>query len=99
MSFFEKKILIYQKKDKETWNKIKEVLKKENVKHVRSGHYFNESVGIDGISGMIDPRDFGVGHRIDRNIYYIEVKEKDFEKANEAILKHGIVAIVESFTN
>lgn len=94
--FKEKKVTIYQKKDKESWQKIKKALKEEGIRHVRSGHYLADSIGINGIGGMVDPRDFGAGHTIDRDIYYIDVPESQKEAARAAARKHGLVLFVES---
>jgi hypothetical protein len=89
--FGEKKVTIYKKKDKESWQKIRKALKEEGIRHVRSGHYLADSIGINGIGGMVDPRDFGAGHPIDRDIYYIDVPESLEESAREAARKHGLV--------
>lgn len=94
--FKEKKVTIYQKKDKESWQKIKKALKEEGIRHVRSGHYLADSIGINGIGGMVDPRDFGAGHAIDRDIYYIDVPASQKEAARAAARKHGLVLCVES---
>ncbi|MDD6577923.1 MAG: hypothetical protein PUE94_01325 [Lachnospiraceae bacterium] len=94
--FKEKKVTIYQKKDKESWQKIKKALKEEGIRHVRSGHYLADSIGINGIGGMVDPRDFGAGHAIDRDIYYIDVPASQKEAARAAARKHGLVLFVES---
>lgn len=93
--FGEKKVTIFQKKDKETWKKIKKALKEEGVKHVSSGHYFADSVSVNGIGGMVDPRDFAVGHMVDRDIYYIEVPESVKDAAVAAAKKHGLVPVVD----
>ncbi len=95
MGFFEKKVMIYEKKDRETWEKIRAALKEEGIPHVHAGRYFNEAVGTDGISGLLDPRDFGAKGKIDRNIYYVEVPESQADAAKKALLKHGLVAAVD----
>lgn len=92
--FGEKKVTIFQNKDKDTWKKIKKALKDEGIKHVSSGHYFGDSISPNGIGGMVDPRDFAAGHQIDRDIYYIEVPENEQEDAIRAAKKHGLVPVV-----
>lgn len=96
MFFRQKMTTIYQKKDRDTWRQIRKALKQEGIRPVRAGHYYADPVGINGIGGMVDPRDFGVGHPIDRDIYFIEVRVCDAEAARRAILKHGLVAAVDS---
>ena len=95
MALFEKRVTVFRKKDRETWKKLKTAFREENIHHVRAGHYFNDAVAPSGISGMVDPRDFGEKGKIDRDIYYIEVREKDEQKAEEAALKHGLVLTVD----
>lgn len=94
---FEKKTTIYQKKDKETWKKIKKALKEEGIKHVSAGHYFGDAVSPNGIGGMVDPRDFAVGHQVDRDIYYIDVPVSEKDAATEAAKRHGLVLVVEEY--
>ena len=93
----QKKTTIYQKKDKDTWKKIKKALKDDGIKHVSSGHYFGDSVSPNGIGGMVDPRDFAVGHQVDRDIYYIDVPESEKDAAVEAAKRHGLVPVVEEY--
>lgn len=96
MSLFEKRVTIFKKKDAETWKKIKAALKAEGIRGVRSGHYFADAVAPNGIGGQLDPRNFGSAGRIDRDVYYIEVKESQADAAREAIRRHGIVAVVDN---
>ncbi|MEE8886847.1 MAG: hypothetical protein SOI56_09875 [Eubacteriales bacterium] len=91
---FEKKIDFYRKKDKEAWQKIRDALKEEGIRHVSSGHYFGDSVAPNGCGGHLDPRNFGPSGVIDRDIYYIRVREEDEEAARDAIRKHGLVTEV-----
>jgi hypothetical protein len=94
MILFAKKIDFYRKKDKETWLKIRKVLKEEGVRHVTSGHYFGDSVAPNGIGGQLDPRNFGPAGRIDRDIYYIRLRQEDIPSAREAVRRHGLVSEV-----
>jgi hypothetical protein len=43
----------------------------------------------------LDPRDFGVKGRIDRDIYYVDVRKDDAERAAAVLQANGIDAVVE----
>ncbi len=92
MGLFEKKVLIYRKKDRETWTKIREVLDAARIP-CSSSHYEQEEIPVGGYSAM-DPRNFGKNGRIDREIYVIRVKASLEEKAKEAIRGAGLVSPV-----
>jgi len=92
---FEKKVTIYKKKDKETWEKIRAALKQEGLKGVRASHYFADQVAPGGCAAKLDPRDFGGHGKIDHDIYYIEVRESDRQQALDAIRAAGLVTIVD----
>ena len=94
MRLFEKKTLIYRKKDRQTWEKIRETLRKEGIRCAVS-HYEQENIPVGGYSAM-DPRNFGKGGRIDRQIYTVSVKESLKEAALETLRSAGIVSEVES---
>ena len=93
---FEKKVLIYRKKDKDTWWRIREALRQGGIRRVSTGHYSNDPVAPNGIGGMLDPRDFGTGGRIDRDTYYIRVPASEEAKAQQCIRSSGLVAEIES---
>lgn len=95
MALFEKRVTVFRKKDRETWKKLKDAFHQEGIRHVRAGHYFNDAVAPSGISGMVDPRDFGEKGKIDRDIYYIEVRASDQKMAEKAALKHGLVLTID----
>lgn len=96
---FEKKIDFYKKKDRETWEQIRKALRKEGIRHVSAGHYFGDSLAPNGIGGQLDPRNFGSAGRIDRDIYYIRIREEDADKAREAIRRHGLTAQVIDYSS
>jgi hypothetical protein len=96
MSLFEKKELVYRKRDKETWNQIKKALKDAGVKGVSSGHYLQEEIIAGGCASQIDPRDMGSKGRIDRDVYYINVKKSEKDHALDVIKQSGLVAEVMS---
>ncbi len=93
MGLFEKKVLIYRRRDRQTWEKIKEVLNKEGVRF-RASHYEHDNIPVGGYSAM-DPRNFGKGGRIDRQIYIVSVKESAVQSAREVLRGAGVVAEVE----
>lgn len=92
---FEKKVTIYKKRDRETWKQIKESLKTAGLKGFKAGHYFQETVTGGGCGAKLDPRDFGGKGRIDRDIYWVKVKEADEAEALEILRRDGIVAGIE----
>lgn len=93
MSLFEKKVLIFRKRDRQTWEKIREILNEEGIRF-SSSRYEQENIPVGGYSAM-DPRNFGKGGRIDRHIYTISVKESLGSDAREAVRRAGIVSEVE----
>lgn len=93
-TLFEHKKLIYRKRDKNTYRKIKSILKAEGFKQVSSGHYLQEEIIPGGCASQLDPRNFGPNGRIDRDIYYIKVPVSSYDNACNAILHHGIKAEV-----
>ena len=92
---FEKKVLIFKKKDRETWQQIRELLKAEGFKGVSATHYFGDTVAAGGCGAKLDPRAFGGGKVVDRDIYRIEVRESDKDRALDTIRAHGIVPVVD----
>lgn len=92
---FEKKVTIYKKRDKETWKQIRASLKASELKGVRAGHYFQETVMGGGCGAKLDPRDFGGHGRIDRDIYWVKVNEKDEAKALDILKMDGLVTGIE----
>ena len=93
---FEKKVTIYKKKDRETWEQIRDVLKAGGLKGVSASHYAQDVVRAGGCGAKLDPRDFGAKGKADHDIYYIKVREADADRARELILQNGLVAEVKS---
>ena len=91
---FEKKVEIYKKKDRETWQQLKDVLKGGGLK-ISAGHYFADVVACGGCGAKLDPRNFGAKGAADRDIYYIRVKETDRETALKLIHEAGLVTLVD----
>lgn len=92
---FEKKTVIFKKKDRETWQQIRELLKAEGFKGVSATHYFGDTVAAGGCGAKLDPRAFGGGKVVDRDIYRIAVRESDKAQALNTLRAHGIVPIVD----
>ena len=92
---FEKRVYIFKKRDRETWDRIRTVLKEAGLTGVKSGHYLQETVMGGGCGAKLDPRDFGSHGRIDREIYWIEVPGRTEGKAREALKRRGLVPEVE----
>ncbi len=93
---FEKRVEIFKKRDKGTWLEIKETLKSAGIRGVRAGHYLQDSVMAGGCGAKLDPRDFGKKGRIDREIYWIKVRESDEKNVLNILRQNGIVTVVES---
>lgn len=94
-NLFEKKLLIYRKRDKQTYKAIRSVLKESNIKGVSYGHYLQEEIIPGGYSNL-DPRDLGPNGKIDRDIYYIKVPASSYDNVCNLIMQHGIKAEVMS---
>ena len=92
---FEKRVDLFKKRDRETWLQIKKALKEGGLKGFRAGHYLQETVMGGGCGAKLDPRDFGGHGRIDREIYWVDVRLSDEEKAREILRQNGIVPVVE----
>jgi len=92
---FEKRVEIFKKRDRETWQQIKDALKEAGLRGVRSGHYLQETVMGGGCGAKLDPRDFGGHGKIDRDIYWVKVIADDEEKARDILRRNGIVPVVE----
>ena len=92
---FEKRVDLFKKRDRESWLQIKAALKEAGLPGVRSGHYLQETVMGGGCGAKLDPRDFGGHGHIDREIYWVKVRQIDEEKARDILRKNGIVPVVE----
>lgn len=93
---FEKRVDIFKKKDKEAWESVKKALDEGGFKDYKAGHYLQESVMAGGCGAKLDPRDFGGKGRIDREVYFVKVKEKDKDAALAILRANAIVPSVET---
>ena len=91
---FEKKENIFKKKDRETWQKIRLALREAGIK-ASAGHYQQDALMAGGCGSKLDPRNFGTGGRVDRDVYYIRVPAREAERAREVLHRKGLKAEVE----
>ena len=94
-NLFAKRVPIFKKRDREGWLAVKNALKEEQLPGMRSGHYLQETVMGGGCGAKLDPRDFGTKGRIYRDIYWVDVPEKEAAHAKQILRENGIVAVVE----
>ena len=94
-NMFEKRVYIFQKRDRETWEQIRDALKEAGLQSMRSGHYLQETVMGGGCGAKLDPRNFGSHGTIDRDIYWVKVAVGDVEKAKDILRQNGLVPVVE----
>ena len=93
--WFAKRITIFKRKDKTAWQKIKDVLKFEGFTGIKAGHYSADSLFSCGCGAKLDPRNFGANGKIDRDIYFVDVLNEDYERAKTLLASNGIESIVE----
>lgn len=93
--FFEKKVTIFRKKDRAAWERIRGALKEAGLKGMRAGHYFADTLAACGCGSKLDPRNFGAKGRVDRDIYFIDVRERDAPQARAILADRGLEAVVE----
>ena len=94
--WFTKRVTIFKRKDKSTCTKITGILKSEGFKGVHSGHYSADTLSACGCGSKLDPRNFGSGGYIDRDVYYVDVKQEDEERAKILLASHGITPSVDN---
>lgn len=93
--WFTKRATILKRKDKDTWTKIKNVLSSEGFKGVKAGHYQADSLFPCGCGAKLDPRNFGARGVIDRDIYFVDVRQEDFDRAKNILASRGIDCAVD----
>ena len=93
--WFTKRATIFKRKDKDTWTKIKDILKAEGFTGVRASHYPIDSLNACGCGAKVDPRNFGANGYIDRDVYFVDVRQEDSERAKTLLASHGIEAAVD----
>ena len=94
--WFAKKVTVFKRKDRETWQKIKDVLKGAGMNGVKAGHYSAETLCACGCGMRLDPRNFGANGHIDRDVYFVDVRQEDEERAKTILAENGISAAVDA---
>ena len=77
------------------WQKIREVLKSAGLEGVKAGSYEAESLFACGCGMKLDPRNFGANGHIDRDVYFVDVRQEDEERAKTILAENGISAAVD----
>ena len=93
--WFRKKVTIFERKDRLTWQKIADTLKGAGLDGVKAGSYEADSLFACGCGSKLDPRNFGTGGRIDRAIYYVDVRQEDEQRAKSILAENGIICEVD----
>ncbi len=93
--WFAKKVTVFQKKDRDTWQKVRDALKGAGLEGVKAGHYEAESLRACGCGSKLDPRNFGAGGKIDREVYFVDVRQEDEELAKSILVSCGIEAVID----
>ena len=93
--WFAKKITVFKRKDRDTWLKVRSVLKAAGLEGVKAGHYEADSLFACGCGSKLDPRNFGAGGKIDRAVYYVDVLQEDEGRARSILAEKGIAAVVD----
>lgn len=84
MGFFTKKITVYKEKGcKARWQTAKKALKSAGISF--SSTSLPSEAPTCGCGAKLDIRDFGPKGKIDRDMYYIDVEEKDVDRAREIL--------------
>ncbi|MBQ3586397.1 MAG: hypothetical protein II964_06740 [Synergistaceae bacterium] len=97
--WFTKRATIFKRRDKITWQTIKDILKSEGFKGVKSGHYQADSLFACGCGAKLDPRNFGSNGYIDRDVYFVDVRQEDSERAKNLLSENGIESVIDDLGN
>ncbi len=82
--FFTRRKTVFDERNKELWEKTKQVLEQAGIPDMKVGAYEKE-LPVCGCGAKLDARDFGRNGKIDRNYYYIMVPEAAYEQAKAVI--------------
>ena len=93
-SLFARRTPVFRKKDRAGWEAVKEALAAEGI-DCKAGHYDGELLFGCGCGAKIDPRNHGKNGRIDREVYFVEVRPEEREAALAALARRGVAAEVE----
>lgn len=89
---FGKRVTIFKRKDREAWERLRDALRAAGLRGVRANRYFADTLFACGCGSKLDPRNFGAKGRVDRNIYFIDVRERDLPRARAIIEERGLAA-------
>ena len=93
--WFAKKVTVFKKKDKETWQKIRDALKEAGLKGVRANSYSVDSLCVCGCGSKLDPRNFGAKGKIDRDVYFVDVRADNEQRAKNILSERGIETFID----
>ena len=93
--WFRKKVTVFMKKDRDTWQKVKDILKSAGLEGIKAGSYEADTLCACGCGSKLDPRNFGANGKIDRDIYYVDVLKEDEQKARSILAEKGIACEVD----
>ena len=91
---FARRTPVFRKKDRAGWEAVKEALAAEGI-DCKAGHYNGELLFGCGCGAKIDPRNHGRNGTIDREVYFVEVREEHREAALAALAQRGLRPEVE----
>ena len=92
---FQEKKVIFKKKDRESWEQIREIVKKEKLSGVFFHHYDADVVRAGGCGAKLDPRDFGQKGKIDHDIYLVKVVKEQEQNVLDVLHRHGLVPVID----
>ena len=92
---FTKRVTIFKRKNRAEWLRIKEALSSAGLRGVKAGSYEADSLFACGCGSKLDPRNFGAGGKIDREVYYVDVRQEDEGRARNILAENGIEAVVD----
>ena len=84
MALFEKREIVFDKRDKAGWRKAKEALKNAGIRGVRGVNYEVEPP-VCGCGSKLDPRNFGPNGKIDRTMYRITLPASEAERGKAVL--------------
>ena len=83
MALFAKKETIFRERNKPLWKKIKAGLKEAGIR--ASCGFYDVEPPFVGCGCKLDVRDFSGNGKIDRKMYYIDVKVSALEQAQSVV--------------
>ncbi len=93
MALFEKKELVFRKRDKAAFRRAKSALKEAGIP-VQARSYENEPPAC-GCGSKLDPRDFGEKGKVERSFYALFVPAAQAERARQLLAPLGLNCVEE----